>query len=202
MASSFLWDMLGYMTVSAYTPGPGNILSMNTTTRYGWKKGRRLIFGICCGYLCDQFICTMALYGLSHILEPALDVLKYVGTGYMIWLAIHMMRSRPLEGGQEKPPTFRAGFFLQLVNVKIYFYMMTLLTAYLMPNIKSLPGLFAAGLGVVAFGSVSCLAWAAAGLRLHSAYLKHYKVVNIVLGLFLLYCAWNIITNPYNGIQL
>lgn len=198
MTISLLGTMLGYMAVSSYTPGPGNILAMNTTTRYGWEKGRQLVFGICCGYLCVQFLCTLALYGLNHILTPALSILKYIGAIYMIWLSIHIIRSRPQADRYKQLPTFREGFLLQLVNVKIYFYIMTLLTVYLIPNIKSLTILFAAGVGVVLFGSIACLAWAMIGLQLQGAYAKYYKIINLVLGLFLLYCAWNIIRSPYN----
>lgn len=193
MTLSFLGTMLGYMTVSSFTPGPGNILAMNTTTRFGWKKGKRLILGICCGYLCVQFLCTLTLYGLNHVLEPAFVILKYLGAVYMLWLSFHIIRSKPQTTTQEKAPTFQTGFLLQLVNVKIYFYIMTLLTIYLIPNIKSLIGLFAAGIGIVSFGSVACLAWAVLGLQLQGTYVKHFRIINFILGIFLLYCAWNII---------
>ncbi|BCI60604.1 LysE family transporter [Solibaculum mannosilyticum] len=193
MTLSLLGTMLGYMTVSSYTPGPGNILAMNTTTKFGWKKSKRLILGICCGYLCVQFLCTLTLYCLNHVLEPALAILKYIGAVYMLWLSFHIIRSHPQTTTQEKTPTFQTGFLLQLVNVKIYFYIMTLLTVYLIPNIKSLVGLFVSGIGIVSFGSIACLAWAALGLQLQGTYVKHFKIINFILGLFLLYCVWNII---------
>ena len=28
-----------YSVINAFTPGPGNILALNTVTNYGWKKG-------------------------------------------------------------------------------------------------------------------------------------------------------------------
>lgn len=193
MSLSLWGTMLGYMTINSYTPGPGNILAMNTATKFGWKKGKRLIFGICCGYLFVQFLCTLAVYGLNNILEPALFVFKYIGGIYILWLAFHIIRSQPSKAANEKNPTFRTGFLLQLVNVKIYFYIMTLLTVYLIPNVKSLMGLLVSGLGVVCFGSLACLAWAIAGLQLQGTYEKNYRVINLFLGLFLIYCSWNII---------
>ena len=189
-----LWgSMLGYMTISSYSPGPGNILAMNTTTKFGWKKSRCLIGGICCGYLCVQLLCTIALYELNHILEPALSVIRYAGAIYMLWLSFHIICSHPQTGECEKHPTFLSGFLLQLVNVKIYFYIMTLLTAYLIPNINGLTNLLIAGTGVVSFGSVACLAWAVLGLQLQETYAKYYKTINLIFGLFLFYCAWNIV---------
>ena len=29
-----------YCIINAFTPGPGNILALNTVTNYGWKKGK------------------------------------------------------------------------------------------------------------------------------------------------------------------
>ncbi|MBU5434942.1 LysE family translocator [Pseudoflavonifractor sp. MSJ-37] len=185
--------MLGYMAVSSYTPGPGNILAMETTTRFGWREGRVLIAGICTGYLCVQTLCALALYGLDTVLSPVLPVLRYLGAAYLVWLAVHMMRGSSDGGGEERRrPTFREGFLLQLVNVKIYFYIMTLLSAYLIPHIHSLPALLLAGVGVVAFGSSACLTWAFLGLKLQRACRNHQTMIDRVLGLFLLYCAWGI----------
>lgn len=193
MTLSLLGTMLGYMTVCSYTPGPGNILAMDTTTKFGWQRSRRLLLGICCGYLFVQFLCTAALCGLSHILSPALFAIKYIGFLYMLWLAFHIIRSRPQAAEDSRVPTFRTSFLLQLVNVKIYLYIMTLLTVYLMPHIRGLIPLFAAGVCVVLFGSAACLVWAALGVRLQHVYTRHYKTLNLILGLFLLYCAWGII---------
>lgn len=44
MPIAVLVTMLGYMLVCSFTPGPGNILALNTTTQFGWQKGKRLIF--------------------------------------------------------------------------------------------------------------------------------------------------------------
>ncbi|MBE6905520.1 MAG: cysteine transporter [Ruminococcaceae bacterium] len=150
------------------------------------------IWGICCGYFCVQMLCTVALYGLNSILAPALSVLKYIGSVYMVWLAIHIMRSQPTLDEQYGKPSFREGFLLQLVNVKIYFYITTLLSAYLIPNIHSFYGLLLAGVGVVAFGSIACLSWAGLGMSLQTVYTKHFKTINVIMGLFLLYCAYGI----------
>jgi cysteine/O-acetylserine efflux protein len=37
MSGAIFGSMLGYMAISSFTPGPGNILAMNTTNRFGWK---------------------------------------------------------------------------------------------------------------------------------------------------------------------
>lgn len=193
MTISMLGTLSCYMIVSSFTPGPGNILAMNTTTRFGWEKGKRLVLGICCGYFLVQMICTLALYSLNMVLSPVLSFLKYIGVVYMIWLAIHIAVSRPETSHSNKAPSFSIGFLLQLVNIKIYLYISTLLTAYLIPYIESLPLLVLAGVGVTAIGSAASVTWALLGIRLQSSYKKYYRMINISLALFLLYCAWGIV---------
>lgn len=193
MTTSIFGTLSCYMIISSFTPGPGNILAMNTTTCFGWKKGKKLILGICCGYLLVQMICMLALYSLNMVLSPALSVLKYAGAVYMVWLAIHIAVSRQKENNIDETPGFLTGFLLQLVNVKIYFYISTLLTAYLIPYIKSVPLLILAGVGVTAIGSVASLTWALLGMKLQNIYRRHFRAINGILSLFLLYCAWEII---------
>lgn len=185
--------LLGYMIVSSFTPGPGNILSMNTTTRFGWEKGKKLICGICCGYLFVQMFCTIVLYNLNKVLSPALAILKYIGAFYMVYLAVHIAISKKSEDDDSSSPRFLTGFLLQLVNVKIYFYITTLLTAYLIPVISSLPLLLLAGVGVVSIGSLASCTWAFLGIKMQSIYNKHFRFINMVLALFLVYCAYGII---------
>ena len=61
-----------YSVINAFTPGPGNILALNTVTNYGWKKGAPLFFGIFSGYYVVQMICAVFVYGVSTLLPEVL----------------------------------------------------------------------------------------------------------------------------------
>ena len=52
-------NFLIYSMINAFTPGPGNILALNTVTNYGWKKGTPLFLGIFSGYYVVQMICAV-----------------------------------------------------------------------------------------------------------------------------------------------
>lgn len=193
MSISVFGTMLGYMLICSFTPGPGNILALNTTSQFGWQKGKRLILGICVGYACVQLLCTLAVYGLNNFLTPILAVLKYIGSIYMVWLAVHMFLSKPSKDKNDEQASFGKGFSLQFVNIKIYFYIMTLLMVYLVPNISTLSGLLLAGVGVVSVGGAACLTWAFLGIKMQRIYEKHFKPINFILSLFLVYCALDIV---------
>ena len=193
MTAAAFTSLLGYMLVCSFTPGPGNILALNTTSTYGWKQSCPLLLGICLGYALVQTICSVALYCLSQIFASVLNLLRVVGGIYMVWLAVHIFRSEPGNNGIQKDPTLLDGLLLQLVNVKIYFYISSLLSVYFIPNCDTILELALAGAFAVSIGSIACLTWAFLGVKLQRIYLRYFKPVNAVLGLFLLYCAWTIV---------
>lgn len=157
------------------------------------EKSRFLILGVCCGYGIVQAICTVAIATVGSVLSSALSVLKYAGGIYMIYLAIQIIPSSPHETGTAEYPSFKKGLLLQLVNVKIYFYITSLLTAYFIPCSKNAFSLALWGIFAVSIGSLASLTWAFAGVKIQKIYLKYFKSINIVLGLFLIYCAFNIV---------
>lgn len=178
-----------YMIVSSFTPGPGNILTLTTMTNYGWKKGKQVIFGICAGYFCVQFICSLAIYSLSEWFTPALKIIKYVGFAYLIYLAIHIALSKPVDISESKKPTFWSGFLLQFVNVKIYLYGLTAINGYVVPYFKKYVIIFAFEMLIAFVGSLASLTWAFMGVKLQKIYKKKYKIINVILAVFLIYCA-------------
>jgi len=190
MPASALTALIAYMLINSFTPGPGNILTLTTMTTYGWNKGKTLFLGIICGYYCVQAICAAAIFGLSHYMSPMLTVLKYLGGMYLLWLSVHIARSRPDEGSDAKKPLFWTGFLLQFVNVKIYFYGMTCLTGYIVPYYDSFAALFGVEMIIATVGSLASLSWAWFGVRIQKIYKRYYKPFNIILAVFLLYCAW------------
>ena len=130
MPGYVLGNFFVYSLINAFTPGPGNILALNTVTNYGWKKGRPLFFGIFTGYYVVQLLCAVFVFGVSTILPDVLSVMKYAGAAYILWLAVHIALSHPDEGSSEKSASFWKGFMLQFVNVKIYMFGITALTGY------------------------------------------------------------------------
>lgn len=193
MTTSAFTSLVGYMLVCSFTPGPGNILALNTTSTYGWKRSRCLILGICMGYALVQTICTIVLYRMNQLFTSTLKGMRIIGGIYMVWLAIHIFRSKPEESVMQKSPSFLEGLLLQLVNIKIYFYIASLLSVYFIPNCETILSLVLAGTLAVSIGSAACLTWAFLGARLQKLYLSYSKPVNAILGLFLLYCAWTIV---------
>ena len=128
MPMAVLSNFLIYCVVNAFTPGPGNILALNTVTNYGYKKGKPLFFGIFAGYYVVQIICAIFVYGVNSLLPNVMGVMKYIGAAYILWLALHIAFSKTTSENTEQSASFLKGFMLQFVNVKIYMFGVTALT--------------------------------------------------------------------------
>lgn len=193
MPFNILISFLIYCVINAFTPGPGNILALNTVANYGWKKGRPLFFGIFAGYYSVQIICALIVYGVSTFLPSVLGIMKYIGAAYILWLAIHIAISKPEIGSSDKSASFMKGFMLQFVNVKIYLFGITALTGYITDYSTAFGILLLFELFIATIGSVATLTLIGMGMLIQSFYIKHFRIINIILSLSLLECVYSIL---------
>ncbi len=182
-----------YAIVNAFTPGPGNILALNTVTNYGWKNGKRLFFGIFAGYYAVQIICAIFVYGVGTFLPNALHVMKYIGAAYILWLAIHIAVSKPEPAADTGSASFMKGFLLQFVNVKIYMFGITALTGFIAPYSTALMVLIGFELLIATIGTIATMTWIGVGILIQKVYLNHYRIINIILALTLGECIWSML---------
>lgn len=193
MPGCVLGNLFIYSVINAFTPGPGNILALNTVTNYGYRKGRPLFWGIFAGYYVVQIICAIIVFGVSTFLPNMLGMMKYIGAAYILWLAIHIALSKPTTGDVEKSASFMKGFLLQFVNVKIYLFGITALTGYVTDYSASLWVLLLFEIIIATIGTIATLTWVGMGVLIRKAYQKYYRVINIVLALTLLECVYSIL---------
>ena len=188
MLFSTIVSYLPYTCVTAFTPGPNNILALYAVSRGGWKKGIQTLLGITAGFLCVMVICALFCYELQKFVPSITGIMRYVGALYILWLAIHVAKSGP-DDSESQPVTFWKGFTLEFVNVKIILYAITVYTGYVLPYDKSLLSLLIHAVVLTIIGAAGFFTWAAAGGVLQRFLSKHYRPFNIAMGLVLLYCA-------------
>ncbi len=193
MPGYVLGNFFIYSVINAFTPGPGNILALNTVTNYGYKKGKPLFGGIFAGYYVVQIICAVFVFGVSAFLPNVLGIMKYVGAAYILWLAVHIALSKPTTGTVKKSASFIKGFLLQFVNVKIYLFGITALTGYVTDYSTSLWVLLMFELMIATIGAVATLTWVGLGVLIQKVYQKHYRVINIILALTLSECVYSML---------
>lgn len=193
MPGYVLGNFFIYALINALTPGPGNILALNTVTTYGYRKGAPLFKGIFAGYYAVQVICAAFVFGIGAFLPNVLGVMKYVGAVYILWLAVHIAVSKPNGDDEEKSASFIKGFLLQFVNVKIYLFGITALTGYVTDYSTSFAVLLLFELVIATIGTAATLTWVGMGALIQKAYQKHYRIINLILALTLLECVYSIL---------
>lgn len=185
MYVNVLLSYLPYAAVTAYTPGPNNILAINTVSNYGWKQGRSVLMGILGGFFCVMTLCALLCFQLSHWLEDFVGIMKYIGAAYIFWLALHIARSKPAADAAGSKQGFVQAFFLQFANVKIILYCITVYTAYVIPFENSMHLLLVSAAFNTLVGLSGSLVWAIAGGALQKYIRQHYRIFNIVMALIL-----------------
>ena len=193
MPGYVLGNFFIYSVINAFTPGPGNVLALNTVTNYGYKKGRPLYWGIFAGYYVVQIICAVFVFGVSTFLPDVPGIMKYIGAAYILWLAVHIAMSRPDTDSVEKSASFLKGFLLQFVNVKIYLFGITALTGYITDFSASLWVLILFEFIIATIGTVATLTWVGMGVLIQKVYQRHYRVINVILALTLLECVYSML---------
>jgi cysteine/O-acetylserine efflux protein len=179
-----LFPLLSYVLISTFTPGPSNISSASIAILHGYKNTLNYQGGLAAGVffmmLLSGWIST-TLLGIFPALEP---VLRYVGAGYILYLALGILKASYTFTEQNvKPLGFVHGLMLQVLNPKLIVYAFTLFSAFLAPitNNVALLVLVAVLLATTSFGATSV--WAIFGTAiktyLHNPRLK--AIVNILL---------------------
>lgn len=188
MLLSIIVPYLPYSLVTAFTPGPNNIVALYSISQKGWRRGKDILLGIAVGFLCVMVLCALFCYQLATYLPSVTRVLKYVGAAYIVYLAIHVARSKP-EDTAQKEMTFLSGFLLEFANVKIILYAITTFTAYILPHGATLPALFLHAVVITGIGLSGTLTWAAAGSIFQRFLQKYYLPFDLAMAAILLWCA-------------
>ena len=193
MTYAILVNFLLYCVINAFTPGPGNLLALNTVTNYGYRRGRPLFLGIFLGYYAVQTTCGLVVWGLGAFNPIVLGCMKYIGAAYILWLTIHIALNKPQPPEGAESASFMKGFLLQFLNVKIYIFGITALTCFITPHHQSLGILLGAEYFIATLGTVATLTWIGFGLVIQRFYLRHFRVLNILMALTLLECIWSML---------
>jgi len=190
---SYIIAYLPYAFITAFTPGPNNILVLNAFSRNGIRKGKETLWGVAAGFSAVMAICAIGCMELSRILPKVTVALKYIGAAYIVWLAIHILLSKPTEETVEKKGDFWTSFLLQFINVKIILYAITIYSGYILPNSDSKLLLGVSAICNTLIGISGCTAWGMAGSLLQKQFAKYFRAMNAVMAAVLIWSAFHIV---------
>ncbi|ADK79993.1 LysE family translocator [Sediminispirochaeta smaragdinae] len=115
------------------TPGPNNMLLTVSGAQFGYRKNLPLIIGIVLGLQSQLVLSAMGLGLLFQEFPVIQNILKIIGTLYLLYLAFHIAFQNRKSRGKEhtqKPLTVFQGMALQYLNPKIYVTTITAMSVY------------------------------------------------------------------------
>ena len=172
-----------------YTPGPVNILSLNS----GAQKQFRAHIPFC-GGVASALACWFLLIGYTGSLivnDRLLPMIAAVGVCFILYLAYKVMSSRIEAGGGRQPSavlTYKDGLLMQLLNPKAMMVVFPV-TAVQFPAV-GIHGVWIAvwSVGLSALGFGAPLTYAAFGATVFRIIRGNtcLKVMNIIMGMMLI----------------
>lgn len=180
-----------YLIVTTFTPGPNNILSMVNAMQYGYRKVLGFLAGIFIGFTIVMLICGLLNLILVNFIPQAEFWLEILGAAYMLYLALHIIITKPIqdEAVNRGLNTFLTGFSMQFFNVKVILYGITIYSLFIIHTYRQPLILVSFAPLLAAVGYLSTTLWAIAGSRLHNLNARYQRVINLVMGLLLIYSA-------------
>lgn len=195
MQLNLIFQYIPYALITNFTPGPNNILALNSARTYGLAKSKNILFGICSGFTCVLLICGFLCISLNNFTNIYQGGMKYLGSIYLCWLAIHIFMNKPDKEimNEYSNTSFWAGFLAQFLNVKVMLYGMVSISSFVLPYTQSLLVIFSFIIGMSILGALAALTWAIVGSKFQIFLNEHYKIANIVMGVILLKSAFDLL---------
>ncbi len=195
MPAILLPSFLLYCFVGAITPGPANLCSLSAALRYGKKAALRQWRGLFTGFAVISLSSALITWLLGTAFNRYVGMLSWVGAAYILWLAWQTLRDSGHAAPAADPakPCFRTGLLLQMTNVKVMIYCLSIMAIYVLPYTDSPWALFAMGVFLPFTGPIANLVWLFAGAGLQKVFADYRKAVNIVMAIALAACAVSLV---------
>ena len=178
-----------FMLVTSCSPGPNNIVASYSGFNFGIAKTIPLILGVTLGFTALIFFLTIGLINIFKLFPVLQNILKYLGTLFLTYLAYKISFSKSSkEEKKENPVTFFDTFFFQFLNPKGVLFGIIIVSTYLELGENYLSYAIQIILLAFLFSSTSITLWTFIGkfLRKFATNDKFIKYFNYAMSVLLL----------------
>ena len=175
--------------VAAFTPGPNNVVASYSGFNFGITKTIPLILGVTLGFTSLIFFLTIGLKNVFKIFPILQNILKYLGTLFLLYLAYKISFSKSSKEEEKKNPvTFFDTYFFQFLNPKGVLFGIIIVSTYLELGENYLSYAIQIVLLAFIFSSTSITLWTFIGkfLRKFATNDKFINYFNYAMSLLLL----------------
>ena len=175
--------------VAAFTPGPNNVVASYSGFNFGITKTIPLILGVTLGFTSLILFLTIGLINVFKIFPILQNILKYLGTLFLLYLAYKISFSKSSKEEEKKNPvTFFDTYFFQFLNPKGVLFGIIIVSTYLELGENYLSYAIQIVLLAFIFSSTSITLWTFIGkfLRKFATNDKFINYFNYAMSLLLL----------------
>ena len=182
--------LIGISFSLGFTPGPNNAVASFSAFNFGIKKTLPIIMGVGLGYTVLVILSNFILISIFEQYPILQDIIKILGTFFLIYLAYKISFSVSSSKNENKNPVkFYETFFFQFINPKGVMAAITLISKFVREE-SFLSTSIAVILvcSITAFLSIS--SWALLGkfLRKFATNNNFIKRFNYAMSIILLFC--------------
>ena len=190
-----IFPFISYVLIATFTPGPNNIMAMTKAGKHGLKRSLAFNIGVFSGFFIIMVLSSLFSSALLTYIPMIKPYLSYVGALYILWLAYKVFKSSYKEGKSSEPGknSYVQGVLMQFVNPKAILFGLTVVSSFIVPYYDSVIVLivFSISLAAVALIATSC--WSLFGSLFNQLMTKHYKMLNVIMALLLVYAAVSLV---------
>lgn len=124
----------------AITPGPDNLFVLTQAALRGVGSGLMVVLGLCTGLILHTSLVAFGVAAIFQSSELAFSLLKYVGAGYLIYLAWGAFRAgaAELDGVRAESrglgAMYRRGIVMNVTNPKVSIFFLAFLPQFADPE--------------------------------------------------------------------
>ena len=195
------WELIA--TISVYyfvmyvTPGPNNSILTASGIKFGFIRAVPNIIGISSGHGLQLALVCFGLGSLFSQFPILLEVLKYIGACYLLYLAWKILGSLNISRTEEKssPLKYYEAILFQFVNPKAWVICITAVSLFYPENVNLIIGtLFLVIMStIINLPSISMWAFGGSIIRRYLSNKKLKTIIEWILAILLLGTAISIV---------
>jgi len=195
------WELIAAISVYYFvmyaTPGPNNSILTASGIKFGFIRSIPNIIGISSGHGLQLALVCFGLGSLFTQFPILLEVLKYIGACYLLYLAWKMFGSLNISMTEEKssPLKYHEAILFQFVNPKAWVICITAVSLFYPENVNLIIGtLFLVIMStIINLPSISMWAFGGSIIRRYLSNKKLKTIIEWILAILLLGTAISIV---------
>ena len=150
------------------TPGADMMFCLGQGLKSGRRAAMAANFGIALGGMIHTLLAALGLGALVAAHPTAFEAIRWLGVGYLLWLAVSALRARPgafAPSGKSFPTgkIFLQALMVNLMNPKVILFILAFLPQFVDPSRPILPQFMTLGMvfslgGLIVNGAVGLFA--------------------------------------------